>query len=1435
MAAEQTILFTVMPRAVSEDGGTLPVSVFVTPRLRGEHRLGAYGDWLTWTRRLKEKGLTLELRSGGRSLDLAIDPDPLRLDLWEALFDADTLVRSHTFDDYSDRAVLSYPVREALSALKSIYQEAGVRLALPASGAGRDRYGNRGRLRDLVRGLEVHWSPDEGDRWRAQLRDAAGGGRLFAARPAAAQLDREGLVVSEPDPGRNRAVALPFSVFHHMPTPPHDKLDPDWSTELDFHQALASLNAYPALQRALGIVFDLELPPDFVSFTDGSPFEMLSVGAVHGSWDWSIPPTVPELSTACVHLELGDSKSIFLTAPRALTDPSAPSQVIGLLNLDPVRFGLAQVDVDGAMHKAIMLAETWHDPDPGRNLSPDAAPEPAPHPEVFDPEATLPALRSGGLTLYADGRASQLLDAISQSKAFNDALESTGGQSRPFFAEDLVRGYRLDVWDSRTARWHSLHRRQAEYSVHESSLAVDPEEGFIQLAATQPAKGAKPETDDLYLHEAIARWAGWSLSVQMPGKSLSRYADPHKAVPPDEDDPEYRVDQPETPFKLTTSYRVVPGSLPRLRFGSSYRVRARAVDLAGNSLELDGHITDGLATVMALPNDPEGFTYLRYEPVIAPLVVPRDPNALTGAGSALDRLVIRTFNAAEADDAVAADATAADRHILPPRTSVEMGERLGMFDTAAGELDSDPTTWKLVADRDAGELAHKSVDVAGKTSDHPLEPAARIDALPYLPDPLARGAAIRDLPGTPSGTVGHAEPGAGAPGSVGYTALKDPNPRPESATIVGFAGAGAGDWERTAGFRLELADPKAGVADDPPSWDPVNRTLTVHLPKGHMTTVPLTSFVRAADLTLMGAWQWLREYLDRIAVTQPQQERLRPLSDVDRVAHVLQRAVEGGHWMLTPPRLLTLVHAVQQPIGRPEFTALSVQHDPKLGGWDADPLQTEPSEGRADPTELAPITAWRRPGATEAYLMGALRVHGASTSKLDLEAAWEDLVDDPSQPKWTVAHHEAHADELPLQDLSEHYLVAGGKDYRAVGYYDPEHDQIAFVRTGDWIGARGWTERDLDNAAPRHVLGDTKHHRVTYTAIATSRYREYFPQDVKGGFTRPSAPVVVDVPASARPLAPSIVYVVPTFGWQRQVDTNLMRSVRFGGGLRVYLHRPWFSSGEGELLGVALWSSENGKLDRDAFKPFISQWGMDPIWETGDVSGVPHVGSFPDAVAHDYAVTLEEPISPGPINVVGFEPEYDESRGLWFADLTLETPGEAYAPFVRLALVRYQPNALLDAKVSRVVLADFAQLAPDRAATVTCDPYHPQRFNVAVSGVAPRGPAPGPDARPTEVRVRLQERDPSLRSDLAWGEVAEGVASVETTADGPVADEPDLELWAATVTFADRPKPGRFRLLVEEHELIHANYVIREDRAVERPGRLIYAEAFELDHALVRP
>src|ERR1035437_3195183 len=100
-----------------------------------------------------------------------------------------------------------------------------------------------------------------------------------------------------------------------------------------------------------------------------------------------------------------------------------------------------------------------------------------------------------------------------------------------------------------------------------------------------------------------------------------------------------------------------------------------------------------------------------------------------------------------------------------------------------------------------------------------------------------------------------------------------------------------------------------------PVWDPAAALLTVSLPKGSTSVVPISSVCDAEDLKLLGVWQWLREYLEYIAVNEVSSEFFQSPAAKDRIAHILQLATEGGHGMLTPPHLLTFVHAVQQPIG----------------------------------------------------------------------------------------------------------------------------------------------------------------------------------------------------------------------------------------------------------------------------------------------------------------------------------------------------------------------------------------------------------------------------------------------------------------------------------------------------------------------------------------
>jgi hypothetical protein len=174
-----------------------------------------------------------------------------------------------------------------------------------------------------------------------------------------------------------------------------------------------------------------------------------------------------------------------------------------------------------------------------------------------------------------------------------------------------------------------------------------------------------------------------------------------------------------------------------------------------------------------------------------------------------------------------------------------------------------------------------------------------------------------------------------------------------------------------------------------------------------------------------------------------------------------------------------------------------------------------------------------------------------------------------------------------------------------------------------------------------------RHRKITYEAVATSRFREYLPEQVWAGpssVTRRSAPFVVDVPSTAAPVAPSVVQVLPTFAWKHDVpEGSGTQSVRRGGGLRVYLEPPWFSSGEGELLGVVLRPAEVTEPRDDR----MTRWGMDPIWDGGTPTKWPNLADAVNAASTARGLRLR-PGGPQ-VDVAGYPVAWDDERKLWRA------------------------------------------------------------------------------------------------------------------------------------------------------------------------------------------
>jgi hypothetical protein len=1345
--ATQSVLFVVLPNGLDAKGAPR-ASLYLTPRLGEAHTLADFPDFLDWTDLVQSKGLTFELAQGAAKATVTAPRTGLRPDLWREIFTPQTYVAPYPKPNFDQRLVVSYPVATAYGFLQWAYQKAATLTGVEDNDDNPFysllselvfRRGERSTLDQTLSELRVAL-------WNAQ--NPPPPPPPIKALTAAASLPAE--------PIDTRAMIERFALFHHLPPAPGarplPKTPADFAKTLDFHKALSALSAYPALMRALGLVIDVTLPRNFVAPSPGSSttsYRTLSVSKVTPGWSWHVKTSLSRPSTSYVK----DAQQ-FDAAPA--TGPAAaakgnfePSDIVeGYLALAPHLFGLIDVDLDGALLKAMGLAD---------NIAAVS--------DISLVEPILPSLRSGGVSLIANGRAQEVLRSIRDNTAFMNA-EASGVFPRALTARDVTRGYRLDIWSTLDGTWRSLHRRNGTYAFGSDGglvVHVEDEEGFTQLGVAQPtadptrkedkiakAAGIPQPGTDLYVHERIARWNGWSLSAPRPATPINRSANPAMAANPDP-----TADEPITPFKMKASFSAFPGSLPRLRFGARYRLRVRAVDLGGNSRALQAAAP---SRFVAPRGDP--LSYFRFEPLSPPVFLLR---TRPERGGSLLRMVIRSYNSRlELDSARTEEVD--QRHLAPPKVDVLTVERHGRFDDAQGHVRGDKATYELIIARDSGAFP-----AVGHT---PIEPAAQA-VTPYFPDPIARGVAFANLPNTPDDTTGLIEAG-----QLHYETLTDVEPRPGSITMIAFSAP----WPNSQPLRLQLAGSAAA-----PVWNNKERVLTVFLPKAAVTQIPVSCYPAPEDLPLLGVWDWMRAWFEaQENVAMGETDAGAEVVETTNARGLLTRLVlEGGHPMISPPHLLTLVHAVQQPLGVPEWLMLPVVHDPAA-----------PLIASALRNGFSPITAWRSLASHHAVLLGGLRISGASSSRVDLEARWTEYIDDLDEPGPTTVAASDHVETIELKTLEGGMIPADGLATRYVASYIPQIDALWFAATFDQLQG---VAPPFELAAPLHHFDDTKHRRVRYTAIATSRFVEYFPQDGLE-FTRTSDALGVDVPSSARPVAPDTLYVVPTFGWERQEATNVKTEYREGNGLRVYLNRPWYSSGVGELLGVVLWpqSAPNPPDDaqRDQYKTLFTQWGLDPIWAGGALEAVPSVGDFnlgtadPNLITVGQNLTLEG--SSLTVDVAGYPVSYDENRRLWYCDIELAVPS-AYAPFIRLALARYQPRSIAGTELSQVVLTDYAQLAPDRSAALSLNPANPKVGRLWVGGLAATGPTR------SVITVEVERKDSTMQSDLGWKTAA--AAEVRVLTNSPAPSDPESVLWEGSIVFSSVPPPGRFRVVVREFEI----------------------------------
>ena len=1182
--------------------------------------------------------------------------------------------------------------------------------------------------------------------------------------------------------------------YKPSPTPGASTPRPDVPTP-DFHARVASFGSTPVLLERLGLVVDLVLTdPGQRAALANATWVAVRFTAADGA---DVTRVAPPRTLVTVRGDRFDARSSDAWAAGAV--PLGNDGWV-LLDLDPDASGLKLDQLLRGLPRAVATEVNG------------------------DPASSAPGtLRTSGFGLARTDRVAATRAATAKAESMSAPDDAPGVLGPEMTYDDLVRGLRLEVWDDRSRRWHSLHERLVTVDADpgdgsRSVLADAPDTGFLQLSGLNRVPGS--DANPYYLHEVVAGWDGWSLSAPRPGRTIVHGPDGSEQVVVEPDD------EPATGVRIRT--RVRPASLPRLRWGMSYSFRLLGVDLAGGTVvqpadpgpgepptadalaaarehlerlgesyasrdaaglltavrdqvlaalppeppegDLDGwtpgldeaspaaaaapevqpealpewlqtgedavdgfvaaRIADGarrradaptpaaaefdrvaaanaavlrgseqwrvrpqlqgsaedLAAVLGAGRDgaPAVWTtvtaprpYLRWAPVPPPTLVAR--NLLT-TGEQLSRLVVRSGLPPESPDAVSESA----RHIVPAKTTQLDAETAGRLDLAIGSTDADQQRIAYaISLAESGTLLDQvipSLDDANATRTQPdMVLASRANADPAAAVTLEAITAHRDTPLGEGQYVVHQtddlvlpylpDPHAAGVALVFYDAGAPHimvEPRALQAVVVPFPG----DWPRLEPLRLvvEAGDTLGARVD--------GRAIRVTMPPGEQVRVAMSTSVRRRDLEYFGLWRAHPARLDESAGGYTAEQLV--------AAEVIARAAASGWtWWLTPSVDLRLVHATPGPARVPELLALSCRPRPR--------------------------------GLTIAVLAGIADVHGASTDRLVVRARWTEWVDDVAAPGPV---------QVERSDVVVNSPVGGTERW---GLLFP----VDFLPFGPSATVATLVDGDIGLHKAIATFPDTHHRTLTCTPSGATRYAEFFAPDALPGEDSPDVaglPVVVEVPSSERPAAADIVEAVPLIRWEQLTEPEqpfALRRIRRS-GVRVWLRRPWYSSGDGELLGVVLAGAQGGPDGA------VSLWGRDPTYLgptitagtvpplvdptqllLGTVSDQPVERSArPVATARGIALA-DVPETP-PAVVLGYQPEFHPARDHWFADIAMDDGPDLW-PFVRLALARYQPSSIDGCSLSPIGLTSWVQPLPTRTTTVNRPDEN--RVRVTVSGV----------------------------------------------------------------------------------------------------------------------
>lgn len=1171
----------------------------------------------------------------------------------------------------------------------------------------------------------------------------------------------------------------------------------------EFHRDLGKATSHPWLLRALGLSFDAQL--DLPSEWNGTgALYVHSVEYREGGRKGKFSPRVEFRSVTA------SDASSEPWHPKPLSDSPYSDGCVCLTKLVETdtagelvpAFALEQLDIDSATEKLMHVAQTL-----ASQFEAGVTPEKR--------EATWSTMRTTGISLLMRTSAQFAKRAEERRRKVADAATRFGRVD--LYADDLIVGLRADVCSLQpdvlggacVERWKSLSRRQLkDFEVDGKSFAwavgqfredesfCNPHSRLVDHSSSiDPGQSRKLPFEELFC------WRGWSLSVPNV-ESSGRRRDLRPGVP-------------------SITY-TVNGGLPKQRFGWGYQMGARAVYVDGGGLTLEqararyqlrgeeltlGTPLVGTAKPEAAPADPNRYfaPFLRYEAVQPAKVVARNADFDRKGSEREERLLVTS----DGHGRVIRSKT--QRELAAPVVELECAIRAGMFD--------DP-------------MARRSRPQSG-----------------FVPDPWAKRM-ILGIYRKADGELLRME----------YWDYYDerhlwPNARPMRLQLIadaeilpaqGFLSSWDGDT-----YSVRLA---AGMELEVRHWHEMEKEMlassgVVEAMARWLTSTPVeTSEVESiskarADLGIETICDDFCDMRDRLIKVLSQWHQKFPFDLRPYFASGLpaRDVALTSFSMLNPAGGLDLVHAVPIPAREPRFSDADSRDNKRLALL---PMMA---------SEVARRFGLRREirGQTAGEFGGDIEIHRASTERVECFGQWEDIEDDPSKPEpvWTVQTHPMFRVNglrrilKPLPTLvAESIQCDGSIAARPGARFDvpPDNDLLMLDSKREEVGRL--ENDDLGVHEPHFDFLDAKARLIDFELRAVSRFANDFPKErhYRDCGSKESRWLKATMP----PARPEVAFVVPLFEKEDEEKGATIRRRRRGGWFRIWLERPWFSSGQGELLALVCapgnlfrarggagdyltdplkraWGSIKEAVRIDStqgpqFRPseqlqrLYTGWGLDPIWSQPKRAKLFYIppGAFTNRVVPDlpgpmvpsqFADRRDVPKEDLEVAVALYRPEYDKEERRWFADVHIQPDDYAYFPFVRLGLARFQPNAIEGCELSEIVATEFVQLTPDRSATVSVSAKGAEKLvRLEVVGQAPVRLHDGQELTRMIMRVDREVGVESGKESSVWEPVVTADGKFEEVA---LSCLPEGRNWSASAEYK-LSSASRYSIYIEEHEPI---------------------------------